>query len=220
MKIKEGFLSACAVAALLAGTAACTSGGDGRSGAATAALDTTCKNGRYEWFNVDQRDVLTGVAEKETLGKGGGVLTHKPRVLRTPSVAVTFEKGRRAAAAEAKAALLSLGTRIGEADANGGDTSFADIHRPSPMSARNRTEVLGAGTFVGYSWVEQVTADFRYTCGTDRPVAGRATSWTIDGSGVLACDETIPDAREDDPARAAARLSCGPDAPAAKIPKD
>ncbi|WP_055600147.1 hypothetical protein [Streptomyces aureus] len=221
MKIKEGLLSACAVAALLAGTAACTSGSGGGSGATTAALDAACKNGTYEWFNIDRRDVLTSVAAKEKLGKGGGVLTNRPMVLHRPRVAVTLDKGARAGAARTEAALLSLGARIGETALDGAtEYAFADVDRPSPSNYRNRTEVLGAGTFVDYSWVNQVTADFRYTCGTDKPVAGRATSWTIDGSGVLECGETIPDAREDDPARAAARLSCGPDAPASKIPKD
>ncbi|ALO10255.1 hypothetical protein AQF52_4661 [Streptomyces venezuelae] len=217
MKIKEGFLSACAVAALLAGTAACTSGTDERSAAATAALNAACKNGRYEWFNVDKRDVLTSVAEKETLGKGGGALTNRPMALHTPRVAVTFDKGTRAGAAQSKAALLSLGARIGETEKlEGIEYEFANVNRPSPVPDKNHTEVLGAGTFVDYTWVEQVTADFRYTCGTDRPVAGRATSWTIDGSGVLECSESIAEASERDPVRQAAVLSCGPDAPASK----
>ncbi|MFF8836177.1 hypothetical protein [Streptomyces sp. NPDC015130] len=220
MKIRDGILSACAVAALLAGTAACTSGNEGRSAAARTALDAACKNGRYEWVNISQREVLTAVSAKQTLGKGGGALTNKPTVIHTPRVVVLLDKGTRAGADRTKAALRSLGARIGETSLDeSSEYAFADVDRPSPLNSKNRTEVLGAGTFVDYSYVQEVTADFRYTCGTDRPVTGRATSWTIDGSGVLECAASIPDPDEAEAAREAARLSCGPDAPAAKTPK-
>ncbi|GAA3503430.1 hypothetical protein GCM10019016_105400 [Streptomyces prasinosporus] len=61
---------------MLAGTAACTSDGDAPTAEATA--DTTCQDGTCSWFNVDERDVLTGVAEKEKIDRKGARLTRKP----------------------------------------------------------------------------------------------------------------------------------------------
>ncbi|MFD3661869.1 hypothetical protein ACFWVF_14925 [Streptomyces sp. NPDC058659] len=218
MKIRQACLSACAVVTLIAGTSACTSDGPEPAERPThAAADTACANGTYAWFNVDKRDVLTGVAEKQTLGKGGGELTHKLAPVHTPRVTVTFEKGPRV---DAKAALRSLGAHIGDTDATGdGGYEFADVRRPAPDLAAGSTSVDGAGTFVDYAWVKQVTADFRYTCADGKRAAGRATSWSIDGSGVLECAESIRDVKEGSPVLVAARLSCGPDAPAAKAEK-
>ncbi|MCB8901207.1 MULTISPECIES: hypothetical protein [unclassified Streptomyces] len=220
MKIKKTVLSACAVAAVLAGTAACTSDGEGpgvkASAAPTAAADTTCKNGAYSWFNVDKRDVLTGVAEKEKVSRKGTRLTHKLATLHTPRTAVTFEQGSRAG--NAKAVLRSLAVLIGEADPDdhGVSTEFTNVRRAAPDINNGSTTIDGVGTIVHYAWVEQVTADFRYTCGGGKPVTGRATGWVIDGSGILECSTPIKDAKEGEPALTAARLSCAPDAPAAK----
>lgn len=214
MKIKETFLSACAVAAVLAGTAACTSGGDGPTAKATA--DTACEDGVYSWFNVDERDVLTGVAEKEKISRKGSRLTHKLTPLHTPRTAVTFEKGSRAG--NAKAALRSLAVLIGEtnADDDGVSTEFTNVHRSAPDLNSGSSTIDGVGTIVQYAWVKQVTADFRYTCGDRKPVTGRATGWVNDGSGLLECSTPIKNVKEGAPALAAARLSCDPDAPAAK----
>lgn len=146
MKIRQTWLSACAVVTLIAGTAACTSDGPepaakptraAADAADTAAADTACANGTYAWFNVDKRDVLTGVAEKQKLGKGGGKLTNKLELLHTPRVTVTFEKGPRV---RAEAVLRSLGIQIGETDgADGVVDEFADVrfypHRLSPRAA-------------------------------------------------------------------------------------
>lgn len=214
MKIKETFLSVCVVAAVLAGTAACTSDGDGPTAKATAG--TPCEDGAYSWFNVDKRDVLTGVAEKEKIDRKGARLTHKLTPLHTPRTAVTFEKGPRAG--NAKAALRSLAVFIGEtnADDDGESTAFTDVHRSAPDLNDGSTTIDGLGTIVQYAWVKQVTADFRYTCGDGKPVTGRATGWVIDGSGLLECSTPIKNVKEGAPALAAARLSCDPDAPAAK----
>ncbi|MCX5231528.1 hypothetical protein [Streptomyces sp. NBC_00233] len=220
MKIKETLLSACAVAAVLSGTAACTSDGDGPPAEAAAAPTTAaggiCKDGTYSWFNVDKRDVLTGVAEKEKVTRKGARLTHRLRTLHTPRTAVTFEEGSRAG--NAKAALRSLAALIGEAAADdpGVSTEFTDVRRSAPDINNGSTTIDGVGTIVRYAWVEQVTADFRYTCGDGRPVTGLATSWVIDGSGIVECSTPMKDAKEGEPALTAARLSCAPDAPATK----
>ncbi|MFC9705186.1 hypothetical protein ACFTWD_31335 [Streptomyces sp. NPDC056943] len=212
MKIKETFLSACAVAALLAGTAACTSDGDRPADKAGPTTGAACKNGTYTWSDVSKKDILTGVSEKQKIGKGGA-LTAPRKPLHTPRTAVTFEKGVRG---DAKAALLSLGVRIGEVSPDDSGTSheFAHVGRAAPNPV-NRISVTAAGTFVDYAWVREVTGDFRYACGTEKPVTGRAVSWVIDGSGVLECSEPVVETGEKH-AMEASLLACGPDAPAAK----
>ncbi|MFE4380030.1 hypothetical protein ACFRPD_10645 [Streptomyces cyaneofuscatus] len=199
---------------ILTGTAACTSDGDRPTAKATA--DIVCEGGAYSWFNVDKRDVLTGVADKEKIGKKGARLTHKLAPLHTARTAVTFEKGSREG--DAKAALRSLAVLIGEANADDDavSTEFTNVHRSVPDLNSGSITIDDVGTFVQYAWVKQVTADFRYTCQDGKPVTGRATGWAIDGSGLLECSTPIKNVKEGQPALAAARLSCDPDAPAAK----
>ncbi|WP_225803882.1 hypothetical protein [Streptomyces sp. NK15101] len=214
MNITKIGLSACAVAALLAGTTACTDEGAGTAERAAHQSGAACTGGAYTWFDIDARDVLTGVAEKQKLGKGGGALTHELSPLHAPVTAVIFEKGPRV---DPGAALGSLGTRIGETDAAEGVVhEFTDVHRPAPKLDSATTRVEGAGTFVEYAWVREVTADFRYICGDGKRATGRAVGWTVDGSGTLECSTPIPDAKTGEPAPEAARLSCGPNSPAAR----
>ncbi|MCZ0978361.1 hypothetical protein O1L60_01325 [Streptomyces diastatochromogenes] len=63
-----------------------------------------------------------------------------------------------------------------------------------------------------YTFVRQVTAGFRYTCG-GKSTVGRATGWTTDGTGVLDCSTALKGAKAGEPPLEAARLSCGPDSP-------
>ncbi|MFI8002944.1 hypothetical protein [Streptomyces sp. NPDC086010] len=86
MRINEACLTACAVVVLLVGTAACTSERGEPFGAAEPRRDAACGNGTCTWFNVDQREVLTGVADKQHVGRGGGRLTRELRPLHTPPV--------------------------------------------------------------------------------------------------------------------------------------
>ncbi|MGW5779753.1 hypothetical protein [Streptomyces sp. NPDC003863] len=216
MKITKIGLSACAVAALLTGTAACTDQAGGTAERAAQTIATACANGTYTWFDVDAREVLTGVAEPQKLGKGGGALTHRLSRLHTPVTAVTFEDGPRV---DVKATLRSLATHIGDTDAAEGDAGFADVHRPGPALRSRTTSVDGAGTFVDFAWVRQVTAGFRYTCGDGKRAVGRATSWTTDGSGVVECSAPITNAKEGEAAVEAARTACAPNSPAARVKK-
>ncbi|MFH9725679.1 hypothetical protein ACH4M4_22340 [Streptomyces sp. NPDC017254] len=207
-------LSACTVAALLTGTVACTTDGAGAADVARHTVDTACRGGSYTWFDIDRRDVLTGVGQKQRIGKGGGPLTNRLSPLRTPATAVTFEKGPRA---DPDATLSSLGDHIGETNATDGDGyGFADVRRPAPELVSNTTTVSDAGTYVEYAWVRQITGDFQYTCGGKR-AAGRAIGWTTDGSGILECSTPIDIAVAGEPAPEAARLSCGAQSPAAKV---
>ncbi|MFF1510395.1 hypothetical protein [Streptomyces sp. NPDC058326] len=218
MMTKQTYRAACAVAALAVGAVACTADGElPADRAKNAAVAEACENGTYTWFNVDERDVLTAVAPKQTLGEGGGTLTHRPTRLHTPRTAVTVEKGPRV---DTEAALRSLGVHIGDTDAaDTEDYAFADVRRPAPRLETSTTSVQGGGTFVDYAFVRQVTGDFRYTCGSGEPARGRAISWTIDGSGVLECSEVSKGVTAEDPALTAARMSCGPGAPAARTAK-
>ncbi|MFD8205033.1 hypothetical protein ACFV2S_01285 [Streptomyces sp. NPDC059695] len=214
MKITRIGLTVCGVAALLTGAVACTDEGGAAASPAPRATEAPCVNGTYTWFNVERRDVLTGVAAKQKLGKGGGTLTNRIVPLHTPLTAVTFEKGARA---DVKATLRSLGARSGDSDAALGDAyDFADVHRAVPRNEPNSTVVEGAGEMVEYTWVREITGDFRYSCGSGAPTAGRAVGWDTDGSGILECSTAVAkvDARE--PLLEAARMSCGADAPAAR----
>ncbi|MFE5591012.1 hypothetical protein [Streptomyces sp. NPDC056549] len=220
MRITRIGLSVCGVAVLLAGAVACTDEGGAapaRTTKATGATGAPCANGTYTWFNVDKRDVLTGVAAKQKLGKGGGTLTNRIEPLHTPLTAVTFEKGPRA---DVKATLRSLGARIGDSDAALGDVyDFADVHRAVPRNEPNSTVVEGPGEIVEYTWVREITGDFRYTCGSGEPAVGRAVGWDTDGSGILECSTSVPKMKPGQPLLEAARMSCGPDSPAARSGK-
>ncbi|MEV4428971.1 hypothetical protein AB0K23_27020 [Streptomyces sp. NPDC049602] len=210
-------LTACAVAALLTGAVGCTSGSGGATARATPTTGTACADGTYTWFNIDSREVLTGVAEKQKLGKGGGMLTHELARLHHPITAVTFEKGPRV---DTKATLRSLGDRVGETDALDADAyGFADVQRAVPKLQSRTTTVEGSGTFVDYAWVREITGDFRYECRDGKRATGRAVGWTTDGSGVLECSTPIENAGAEDTGAEAARMSCGPGSPAAKTKK-
>lgn len=210
-KSVKSWMAAGAVAALLTGTAACTSDGDARATATTSPAApakstpaTACANGTYAWLDVDERDVLTGVAAKQVLGKGGGKLTEPMRRLHTPRVAVDMASGPKV---DAAAALRSLGAHIGGA---GEDSTFSETGRPAPDLDGRDTAVDGPGTFVAYAYVREVVADFRLTCPGGEPSTGSAVSWYVDGSGVLDCTEPPKSLKESEAAEAAARLSCGP----------
>ncbi|MEU3605425.1 hypothetical protein AB0E83_08170 [Streptomyces sp. NPDC035033] len=212
---KRRWAARAALAALLAGTTACTSGGDDRAAAPQRpaaggiTAPAACADGTYDWFDIAQRDVLTGVAEKQTLGEGGGRLTNPVRRLHTPRTAVTTETGP---AVHAAAALRSLGARVG----GGEDGAFAEAGRRAPGLDDSRTDVDGPGTLVDYAYVREVVAGFRHTCPGGAVSTGRAVGWTVAGTGVLDCGEPAETLEDSGPAQAAARLSCGPDDPASK----
>ncbi|MFD8013034.1 hypothetical protein [Streptomyces sp. NPDC058955] len=210
MKSVKNWMAAGAVAALLTGTAACTSGGDAPATAtqqppatAKSTAATACADGTYAWLDVEQRDVLTGVAAKQVLGKGGGELTEPMQPLHTPRVAVDTTSGPKV---DATAALRSLGAHIGGA---GEDSTFSETGRPAPDLDRRDTAVNGPGTFVAYRYVREVVADFRLTCPGGEPSTGRAVSWYLDGSGVLDCAEPPKALKDSKTAESAARRSCG-----------
>ncbi|MFE6224983.1 hypothetical protein [Streptomyces sp. NPDC057854] len=214
MRTARDRLAVCATVALLAGTAACTSGGDGRATATgrptTAAPSATaCAGGAYAWSDVVERAVLTGVADRQVLGAGGGKLTEPLRRVHTPRTAVDTESGPKA---DPVATLRSLGARVGGA---GEDDAFADPGQPAPDLGASGTDVDGAGTFVWYAYVREVTGAFRLTCPGGEPSTGTAVGWSVDGTGVLDCDEPRSALEDSEAALAAARASCG-DAPAAR----
>ncbi|MFF9145822.1 hypothetical protein ACF1BN_13285 [Streptomyces sp. NPDC014861] len=206
MKTVKRWAAACAVAPLLAATAACTSD-DGARPAGAAKAAEACA---YAWSNVVERDVLTGVAKRQTFGEDGGRLTQPLRRLHTPRTEAATETGPRT---DPATALRSLGAHVG---GGGEDSAFAEAGRPAPDLDTIRSAASGPGTLVSYAYVREVTADFRRTCTGGEPSTGSATSWSVDGGGVLRCEESRADLEGSGPALEAALRSCGPGAPATR----
>ncbi|MEU3401935.1 hypothetical protein [Streptomyces filamentosus] len=207
-------LTACAAAVLLAGTAACSADGDTRADA-TARPATPAAACTYTWSGVQQRDVLTGVAEEQVFGEGGGRLTRPLKRVHNPSTGATTETGPEAGA---KDVLLSLAAHLEGTgtEAPFDRASFVRAGRPAPALDGNTTATSGAGTLVAYAFVRQVTGDYRRTCTGGKPSTGSATSWTTEGSGVLDCKEPSSTFDEGEPSREAALRSCPPGSPAAR----
>ncbi|MFF2777342.1 hypothetical protein ACFVU3_20820 [Streptomyces sp. NPDC058052] len=214
MNTMRNRLTACAVTALLAGAAtACTSDGGTRTSATArpaATTDACATAGTYTWSGVGQREVLTGVAEKQTFEENGGKLTQPLKRLHTPRTEATTVKGPKI---DAGAVLRSLGAHIG---GGGEDSVFSEAGRPAPELDEEIHSTSGPGTLVAYTYVRVVTGEFSRACPGGEPSTGRATSWVGDGTGVLECDQPRAALKDSEPALEAALLSCGPDAPAAK----
>lgn len=204
---------------LAAGATACTA--DAAEAVKPAVADKACGNGTYDWFNIRQDWVLTGVGDVEKLGKGGGTLKGSMHRLYTPETAVHTE----GPTVKGKAALWSLAVRIGEVeadDAGSVDSYFTHAGRKAPA-----LEAGGRITFpkgkravqvVQYAMVKQVEADFRYSCsgsGNGKTTTGHAISWLVDGRGTLECSYSTGK-KAGTPATDAARLACGKDSVAAK----
>ncbi|WP_143145072.1 hypothetical protein [Streptomyces humi] len=206
-----------AAVALAAVLTACTGGGDGGGDGGRDARAGACTDGTFTWSGVTQTDRLTGVSASERLGAGGGVLKNPLRRVYTPRVSVRAE-GPAISPAEV---LFSLGKRIGEidstaatlaADDSGTTYAFTDAHAEAPSLDAGFTGLDGAGDFVAYAGVREVTGTFRHSCPDGASSTGRARSWKVDLNGVLDCDDAVDEAL----ARQAARLSCEAGAAAAK----
>ncbi|MFF8565672.1 hypothetical protein ACF06N_12015 [Streptomyces albidoflavus] len=123
----------------------------------------------------------------------------------------------RGSGVDTRRTLHSLALHIGEAeleeaDADQESLAFADPSRPYELDAGG-VEVDGDGVgVVEWAQVTSVTGQFRLECGDGRTVYGQAESWTVDGAGVLDCQEPLTDAAPT--ARDAALLACGGDEPA------
>ncbi|MFD3451837.1 hypothetical protein ACFWVC_06610 [Streptomyces sp. NPDC058691] len=214
----------CAVIAAIAATGACTAT-EPATGARTAppqpvkvaTAERACEDGRYTWFNIERPRRLTGLTAPETKGKGGGTLHHPMRRLSRPVTLVTAV----GPALSSRDVLFSLALRIGEAgpDDEPGNLAFTEAGR-RPEGFDGVTTPAGAGRFVRWADVRAVEADFRYTCPGGTTTTGHAESWTIQGEGLLDCERHIGGGSGSPASRAlareAARLSCGPDAAAAR----
>ncbi|WLW52432.1 hypothetical protein [Streptomyces sp. YU58] len=211
-----------AAVALLAGLTACTGDKGKRDSRSSgkgdkAAVVNACADGTFTWSGVKKTDRLTGVSEVESLGKGGGKLTKKLERVYTPRPSVKAT-GPAVSSAEV---LFSLGKKIGEietdartlAAADGETWSFTDVHVKAPDINDGSTEPDGAGHFVHFAGVREVTGDFSYACPGGRTTTGHARTWQVDITGVLACDESVGDS---DLAVQAARRSCEEGSPATR----
>ena len=210
---------------LAAGATACTADADVAKAVKPAVADKACGNGTYDWFNIRQDWVLTGVGDVEKLGKGGGALKGSMHRLYTPETAVHTE----GPTVKAKAALWSLAVRIGEVeadDAGSVDSYFTHAGRKAPALDAGGTITFPKGKravqIVQYAMVKQVEADFRYSCSgsgngsaNGKTTTGHAISWLGDGSGDLECSHPTGK-KAGTPATDAARLACGKDSVAAK----
>ncbi|MFJ7074988.1 hypothetical protein [Streptomyces sp. NPDC098781] len=215
-----------AAAAMLAGLAACT--GDkqehdkdepGSSGKSDKAVVKACAGGTFTWSGVEERDRLTGVAEMQLVGKGGGELTKPVKRVYTPRPSVRTQ-GPAVSSAEV---LFSLGKKIGEidtdartlAEVDGDEWAFTDVNVKAPALNDGTSELDGAGKFVHFTGVREVTGDFSYACPGGKTSTGHARSWRVTIDGILDCDDPASDDPEDY-ALEAARLSCAEGSPATK----
>ncbi|MCD7439041.1 hypothetical protein K4B79_12475 [Streptomyces lincolnensis] len=209
-----------AAVALAAALTACT-GGEGKRDSRSSgkgdkgAVVKACADGNFTWSDVKKTDRLTGVSEVESLGEGGGRLTMRLERVYTPRPSVRTT-GPAVSSAEV---LFSLGKKIGEiktdartlAEADGETWSFTDVNVKAPDINDGATETDGAGRFVHFAGVREVTGDFSYACPGGRTTTGHARTWQVDITGVLACDERAGDS---DLAAQAARRSCEEGSPA------
>ncbi|MFE9772759.1 hypothetical protein ACFYOV_13955 [Streptomyces sp. NPDC005931] len=196
---------------LVALLAACSGGGTGEprsSRTSEKAAVRACAGGMFAWSGVRKTDRLTGVAERQQLGKNGGKLTKPLTRVYTPRPSVQAD-GPVASPAEV---LFSLGKKIGEiesdartlAQTDGETWSFTDVHVKAPALDPSITAVNGPGDIVNYAGVREVAGDFRYTCPGGETVTGHARTWQIDMGGVLDCGESV----DSDLALQAARRAC------------
>ncbi|MEU0063489.1 hypothetical protein ABZ085_09345, partial [Streptomyces albidoflavus] len=82
----------------------------------------------------------------------------------------------------------------------------------SPSSGWATRRAAPGSTPVEWAQVTTVTGQFRLECGDGRTAYGQAESWTVDGAGVLDCQEPLTDATPT--ARDAALLAREGDEPA------
>jgi hypothetical protein len=201
-----------AAVTLVAGLAACTGdkdkGKNKSSRKSDKAVVQACANGTFTWSGVKQTDRLTGVAEMQLVGEGGGKLTKRLERVYTPRPSVETD-GPSLSPAEV---LFSLGKKIGEIEsdartlAEADDTwSFTDVNLAAPALDSGTTEVDGSGKFVLFAGVREVTGDFSYACPGGKTTTGQARQWRLDIDGILECDEAVG---AKDYAREAARRSC------------
>lgn len=218
--IKAG-VATLVVAASAACTAAHTEDVKERAPRDAVTVERACADGTYEWFNIERPRRLTGLAAPEAERRGGGALRNPIRRLATPVTSVTAD----GPALSSRDVLFSLALRIGEAQPGDepADLAFADTGRRDGYADANLTDVLGAGRFVRWTEVRAVEADFRHICHDGRTTAGHARGWTMEGEGLLDCDEPVdgPDGgagagASQSLAREAARLACGPAARAVR----
>ncbi|SNS94838.1 hypothetical protein SAMN05216252_11133 [Actinacidiphila glaucinigra] len=178
-----------------------------------------CRNGTYQWFNVERPIRLSALSEVQTLGKGGGKFTKAPKHrVSWPETAVSAH----GPAVPRRDVLFSLAKLVGEAQESdtGADMAFTDVGRePDDPNQSRAVSTAGAGRYVMYDEAHIVEADFQYTCPRSPAVTiGHAKSWTMEGAGILECGTPIDSGGQAHlaVAREAARISCGPESLAAR----
>ncbi|WP_436738749.1 hypothetical protein [Streptomyces sp. BBFR102] len=186
----------------------------GATGAGPAPVKSAapCRGGTYTWFGVHEEPLLTGVSRASSRKGETPPLVAVAR----PKRAVHAPRG---AGVDPRETLYSLALHIGEAGPDDADDGKNSLAFADPADAYELDgggiefdDDDGTGT-VEWAQVASVRAQFRLECGDGRDVYGRAESWTVDGAGVLACQEPLTDGASAT-AREAALLSCAGDDPA------
>ncbi|MGH4034654.1 hypothetical protein ACQB60_37695 [Actinomycetota bacterium Odt1-20B] len=204
--MKRVLTAGAAVALVVAGAAACTSGdGDTSAGA--------CKGGTYAWSDVRKKPTLTGLAKPVTFKKARSHYTASITPLPGARHKVTFtseETGPRA-----KSALESLRRHI---KSEGKLASLGEEIGDSGVGHESADGGL-VGAYYAWSSADLVEADFSYRCEGAEPVRGHVLTWSVEGTGFLPCADRQEDDDVDDVARKAALERCPEGSPAAKEPK-
>jgi len=191
---------------LAAGLGACTVGesGDGKDDRATAKA---CSDGTYAWSGVRRTQKLTALAdpitfERKTASysarlKPVGDTVYRPSVTGAP---------RGVGAGDV---IKALGTRLKAEEPLAGPS---ETERPEEDHYFEAATGDLKGSYYSWGWIDQVEADFTYTCGSGKPATGHVLTWEGTGTGFMSCTNPA----EGTAAGTAARETCPGGSVAAK----
>jgi hypothetical protein len=193
-----------AAAVVAAGGAACTAdSGDGPDKATAKA----CRGGTYAWSEARRWTELTALADSIRIEKKQdsysarlkpvGDTVHRPTVSGAP-------KGVGAAGV-----INALGRHLKVEQPLAGPS---ETERPEEDHYFEAETGDLRGAYYSWGSIGMVEADFTYTCGSDRPLAGHVRTWGTVGTGFLSCSVLAEDAA----GRTAARETCPAGSAAAK----
>lgn len=220
--------AAAIVAAALACVGGCSAPDGGsadpkpaRSPRAEAAADQAvaqepraCRGGTYNWFNLQDRSVLNGLAAPQRIpGRTKKMikLTEPVRRLRTDQASLVSEGPR----PDERQVLFALAVHIGFAEEGDDPETGTGLAEPGEYAPVD----TGGGEFgdtdrtvrlASFSFVRLVETDFRYTCGSGEgreTTTGHVVTWRSSGGGLVTCEEPL-DKDSSAAAHEAVRLSC------------
>ncbi|WP_432037811.1 hypothetical protein [Streptomyces cucumeris] len=191
-----------ATVTLAAGLAACTGDSDGKDDAAKS-----CTDGTYSWSGVRESEKLSSLADPIRIKKK----TDYHKALLKPIDDTVFRPTVTGAPTGVgrDRVVKALGTHLKVRE------PLAGVSETEPAKEGHYVERATGdlkGSYYSWGWINQVEADFTYTCeGNAKPVKGHVRTWKGTGSGFLSCS----DPSETTTGRAAARRTCPDGSPAA-----